>query len=153
MTPKKKILLVDDSKVVLDILSEKLKELSFEAEIMERPTKNFVEKVLEIKPDLISLDVVMPDINGFEAIQMLKNDSRTKDIPVIFSTNLSQPEEINKGISLGAIDYLPTTQLTPDDLVKCYIDYLNNPKDYIKRYPAFIKKIKDNDFAKFVNPY
>lgn len=139
MNKKYKILVVDDNKFLTDIISKKFKNAGMEVEVINVPDKDFVTHVVKIKPDLISLDILMPKISGYEAITMLKADSRTRDIPVIFLSNFSQNEEINKGISLGAVDFLVTANVMPDDLVKCYVDYLNNPKDYIKRYPVYIE--------------
>ena len=57
-------------------------------------------------PDLILLDVEMPEMNGYEAIKILKNDDKTKNIPVVFLTAKSDAEDELKGLSLGAIDYI-----------------------------------------------
>jgi len=62
-----------------------------------------VEKVL---PDLILLDVMMPDMDGFETCARLKSSPRTKDIPVIFLTARNEAEDIVKGFEIGAADYL-----------------------------------------------
>ena len=58
------------------------------------------------KPDLILLDLILPKKDGFEVLAELKNDSETINIPVIVLTNLSQPQDIEKALSLGAISYL-----------------------------------------------
>lgn len=58
------------------------------------------------KPDLILLDIILPKIDGFEVLKELKKDKKTKDIPVIVLTNLENPEDIEKSLSLGANTYL-----------------------------------------------
>ena len=60
----------------------------------------------DIMPDLILLDVVMPGMDGFDAIKMLKADERFKDIPVIFLTSDSDEDSELKGLNLGAVDYI-----------------------------------------------
>ena len=107
--------------------------------LMESLASDFVGKVAEIMPDLISLDIIMPERDGFEAIKLLKADSRTKNIPVIFLSNMGQGEDIKEGISLGAVDYIVVATITPNELVNCYLDYLNDSQHYVKRYPEFIK--------------
>ncbi|MBC8282348.1 MAG: response regulator, partial [Nitrospinae bacterium] len=57
-------------------------------------------------PDLILLDVMMPEVNGFEVCRVLKNNPSMQDIPIIFTTAKNQPEDIDKGFSLGAADYV-----------------------------------------------
>ncbi|MCL2026807.1 MAG: response regulator, partial [Leptospirales bacterium] len=57
-------------------------------------------------PDVILLDIIMPDINGYDAISVLKNSEKTKNIPVIFITGLSDADDEEKGLALGAADYL-----------------------------------------------
>ncbi|WP_245969550.1 response regulator [Thiocapsa rosea] len=57
-------------------------------------------------PDLILLDVMMPDLDGYEVIKHLKADPQTHDIPVIFVTALSANEDEHRGLALGAVDYI-----------------------------------------------
>lgn len=133
MDKKYKILLVDDDPFLLEVCSQKIKKLGLDVETLEHPTKDFAQTVVEIKPDLIALDTLMPEMNGFEAIQILKANPRTKDIPVMFVTNQGETDDIKQGLSLGAVDYIVLPSLTPSELAKCYFDYLCDPQNYIKR--------------------
>ena len=92
---------------------------------------DIVQKVADINPDLISLGIILPSRDGYSAIKLLKSDDRTKNIPVIFLDNLAQEKDIQKGVSLGAIDYFVTAEHTPDEVIKGYINYLKNPKLYV----------------------
>ena len=65
-----------------------------------------LEKVAEVNPDLILLDIMMPDLDGYEVLKRLKADPAHEDIPVIFLTALHNPEDIVKGFKLGASDYV-----------------------------------------------
>lgn len=61
---------------------------------------------LEHAPDLILLDVVMPGLDGYNVCQQLKEDARTRDIPVIFVTSSHDPNEETRGLGLGAVDFI-----------------------------------------------
>jgi len=66
-----------------------------------------------VKPDLILLDVEMPEMNGHEAAQKLKGDDNLKAIPFIFLTSRDDEESIKKGFDLGAVDYIPKPIVAP----------------------------------------
>lgn len=106
MGEKKKfsILIVDDEKTNLDVLVHLLGDhfVLFVAKSGAAALK----KAGESKPDLILLDVLMPDMNGFEVISALKSDDRTQRIPVLFITGLSDPADEEEGLRLGAVDYI-----------------------------------------------
>lgn len=99
------ILIVDDVSANLVLLSEMIKELGY----MPRPVisvkaaQNAIEKKL---PDLILLDITMPDISGFEYCAMLKANVRTREIPIIFISALDSVNDKVKGFQLGAVDYI-----------------------------------------------
>ena len=98
------VLLVDDEKVSLKILSDLLKE-----DVDIALAKNGIqalEKVKQLKPDLILMDVLMPGIDGFEVISLLKANKETDSIPVIFITGLNSAGEEERGLTLGAQDYI-----------------------------------------------
>jgi len=98
------ILLVDDEKTNLKILSDLLKS---EAQIIvAKSGEQAISKASELKPDIILLDVIMPDMDGFAVIKALKNDSQTHVIPVIFITGLADVNFEEKGLQLGACDYI-----------------------------------------------
>ncbi len=69
------------------------------------------------KPDLILLDIILPKMNGFEVLKMLKEDPKTNNIPVIVLTNLENMEDINKAIELGATTYLVKTKYTIEEVI------------------------------------
>ncbi|MDR0876072.1 MAG: response regulator [Clostridiales Family XIII bacterium] len=100
----KKILLVDDNATNLTAGKAILKEMY---KVYPAPSAEIMFDLLEnIIPDLILLDIEMPDKNGYEAIKELKADARWKDIPVIFVTARSDEGSELEGLSLGAIDYV-----------------------------------------------
>ena len=113
----KKILLVEDDQFLIDIYTKKLKTSGFEVEVAETGTKA-IAKAKEIKPDLIILDVVLPEMEGWEALRKIRGNEETKDTKVIFLSNLGQRGEVEKGLKLGALKYLIKSQYTPSEVVE-----------------------------------
>ena len=99
------ILIVDDISTNLVILSEMIKQTG----CIPRPVTSVrqAQTAIERKtPQLILLDISMPDTDGFEFCAMLKADIKTRDIPIIFISALDSVEDKIKGFKLGAVDYL-----------------------------------------------
>ena len=101
---RKKIIYVDDVNYSLMSVKSRLSKY-YELYPAESSLKLF-EFLEKIKPDLILLDVNMPDVDGYETIKGLKTDERYANIPVIFVTANSDRESVVKGLSLGAADYI-----------------------------------------------
>ncbi len=100
-----KILIVDDAPDNLSILGHILKQSDLQISIA-RGGEQAIELVRKNKPDLVLLDVKMPDMDGYEVCRKLKADENTKDIPIIFITGLVETENIKKGFEAGAVDYV-----------------------------------------------
>ena len=98
------ILIVDDEKTNLDILGSILSPIY--NLIISRSGVRALELAKESQPDLILLDVLMPDMTGFEVIEKVKESEITARIPVIFITGLSNDEDEERGFFLGAVDYI-----------------------------------------------
>ncbi len=99
------VLVVDDNPTNLDVLYIYLDRSGFEVLIAEDGA-SAIEQTKHILPDIILLDVMMPGIDGFETCRRLKEDVKTKDIPVIFMTALSDVEDKVKGFEVGGVDYV-----------------------------------------------
>ena len=117
-TKQKKIniLLVEDDTFLGGIYSTKLKNEGFNV-IHAADGVAGLAMAKEMKPQLILLDILMPKMDGFEVLQELKKDPLTKEIPVIMLTNLGQNEDVDKGLQLGAVDYLIKAHFVPVDTV------------------------------------
>jgi len=101
---KNSLLIVDDEHVNIKILTNILgKEYTIH---VANDGLSALEKAIEFLPDLILLDIVMPGIDGYEVLAKLKNCEGTKDIPVIYISGLNHIEEEEKGLALGAADYI-----------------------------------------------
>lgn len=104
-TERGNILIVDDQPTNLSTLFDVLNEAGFKVEVA-RTGAGAIAKAESETPDLILLDVLMPEMDGFETCQRLKDHELTKDIPVIFLTALDDTKDKIKGFHLGAVDYI-----------------------------------------------
>jgi putative two-component system response regulator len=100
-----RILIVDDDEDVLLIVQTILDNAGYTA-VLARNGREAVEKAIDGQPDLILLDVMMPGMDGYEVCRRLKRDPRTMGIPVIFLTAKSDVGDEEKGLELGAADYI-----------------------------------------------
>lgn len=117
MASKKKILLVEDDEFLAELYATKLGLEKFEVYLASDGEKG-LRITKEKKPDLILLDIILPKMDGFEILKILKADPELKNIPVILLTNLSQKDEVKKGLELGANDYLIKAHFMPSEVVR-----------------------------------
>ncbi len=101
----KKILVIDDYPDNVFLLQDRLEKEGFEI-IKAYDGAMGISKAIDEKPDLILLDVMMPDISGFEVCKRLSSHDETKLIPIILLTALTEPENIKQGLNAGAFDYI-----------------------------------------------
>jgi DNA-binding response OmpR family regulator len=101
----RKILLVDDSETVLQTEQMILEKSSYEL-IMARDGEEGVAKALETKPDLILMDVVMPKMNGFEAVRHIRENEQTRAVPIVMVTSKAEAESMETGYESGCSDYI-----------------------------------------------
>lgn len=113
---KIKILLVEDDSFLLSMYATKFELENFEVVTAEDGEKG-VRVALKEVPDIILLDVLLPKMNGFEVLKNLKANGATSNIPVILLTNLSQKDEVDRGIAMGAEDYLIKAHFMPSEVV------------------------------------
>jgi len=105
MKTKPTILVVDDIATNIRILEKKLSKESYTIKAA-KSGKIALEMIEESKPDLILLDVMMPEMSGVELCRILKRNPRTQSIPIIFLTAKTDPEDIVEGFNAGAVDYV-----------------------------------------------
>jgi len=116
---KKRILIVDDEADVCTMLADYFTKKGFIADVAYNG-KDALAAVQSERPDLIILDVVMPEIDGFKVLETLKSDPVYYQIPIIMLTRKSGPKSMDRGISLNAEFYLPKP-CTTDNLM----DFVN----------------------------
>ena len=100
-----RILIVDDVEANRFILRDIIQELGHQPILTESGAQAF-KMVQRIRPQLIILDIAMPEMDGYEVCKILKSDPELKDIPIIFISAFDEPEDIVKGFSLGGEDYI-----------------------------------------------
>jgi DNA-binding response OmpR family regulator len=119
----KKILLIEDDPFLLSMYSLKFESEDFKVYTAEDGDKGIKLALKEI-PQIILLDILMPKKNGFEVLQELKKNTETANIPVILLTNLSQKDEVTKGLAMGAEDYLIKAHFMPSEVVEKIKKYI-----------------------------
>ena len=112
---KKVILIVDDAPENISLIRILLKD-SYKIKVATGGEKALDIAFSDISPDLILLDIVMPEMDGYEVCQRLKSNDKTKEIPVIFLTAKVDVEDEKKGLELGAVDYI-TKPISPHILI------------------------------------
>lgn len=117
MADSKIILLVDDDTTLREMYNERLKIEGFEI-IQAANGDEAFEKILEVKPNVILLDIMMPKVSGFEVLIQLKATPETKDIPVIILTALIQDKDRLQGKQLGAADFIVKSETMPGEVIE-----------------------------------
>lgn len=117
MADQIKVLLVDDDEFLLDMYSVKFKEAGFDLDIASSGTEA-LEKIKHTPYDVILLDIIMPQLDGFEVLQQMKKDNLQGKSIVIILSNLGQKEDIERGMYLGAQDYVIKAHFTPREVVE-----------------------------------
>jgi len=118
----KKILIIEDERVLGEMYQEKFTKEGFEA-ILVGSTEEAIEAVPKVKPDLILLDILLPQKNGLGFMEWFNNQKDLASIPVIAFSNYDHPEVRQKAIKMGIKRYLIKTDFTPQEIV-----------DEVKRY-------------------
>jgi len=117
MANAKKILLAEDDVFILEIMAEKLKKSGFEVSIA-KDGEDCIQVLTSLRPDILLLDILMPQIDGFEVLRRMKASESLSHIPVVVLSNLGQKEEIQKALDLGAKDYVVKANFTTNEIVE-----------------------------------
>ena len=113
----KTILIIEDDKFLRELIAQKLLKEGYE--IFEAiDGEDGIKKIKGEKPDLVLLDLILPGIDGFEVLSKMKEEPQISSIPVIILSNLGQREDVEKGLGLGAVDYLIKAHFTPGDIIE-----------------------------------
>jgi len=113
----KTILIVEDDKFLRELITQKLIKEGYEtSEAIDG--EEGIKKIKEEKPDLVLLDLILPGIDGFEVLSKMKEDLALAQIPVIILSNLGQKEDVERGLKLGAVDYLIKAHFTPGEIIE-----------------------------------
>ncbi|GMX58333.1 MAG TPA: response regulator [Candidatus Pacearchaeota archaeon] len=118
-----KILLIEDEELIIRLLSKKLAAIGYDVSLAMNGEEG-LEKIKQIIPDLILLDIVMPRMGGFEVMAEMKKDEKIADIPVIIISNSGQPLELERAKELGAVDWLVKTEFDPKEVAEKIQKYI-----------------------------
>ncbi|MCL2087094.1 MAG: response regulator [Oscillospiraceae bacterium] len=144
---RRKVIMVDDVGFLLMSAKERLKE---RYEIFPATSAEALFKILEkTEPEIILLDINMPDMNGYEIIKKLKAQERFADIPVIFLSGNNDRKSIIKGRSHGAVDFI-TKPFKDSDLIEC-IEFQLNPEMQEKNKPLVLAVDDNPSILKAIN--
>lgn len=112
-----KVLVVEDDTFLRELIVQKLDRSGYDiAEAIDG--EEGVKQAKAEKPDIILLDLILPGIDGFEVLRQLKEDETLASIPVLILSNLGQKEDVEKGMKLGAKDFLIKAHFTPGEIVE-----------------------------------
>lgn len=114
---EKKVLIVEDDALLSSILSKAFVKNDFAVLVVENGL-DVLGAAKKFVPDIIYLDIILPELDGFGALRQLKEDEKTKDIPVVMMSNLDNPGDIKSATVLGAEDYFIKANTKMEELVK-----------------------------------
>lgn len=119
-----KILIIEDDPFISEMYVLKFKEAGFQIETAS-DGKAGLKKIKEYQPNIVLLDIVMPVMDGFDVLQELKKNFSLPIPKIILLTNLGQKEDVDRGMKLGADDYIIKAHFTPSEVVKKVKKLLN----------------------------
>lgn len=122
--PKKTILLVEDDTFLSGMYVTKLSMEGYDVQLAADGEAG-VREIKAVLPDMVLLDILLPKKDGFAVLKEIKQDAKTKHIPVIMLTNLGQKDDVDKGLALGAQDYLIKAHFMPSEVVEKVKKYLS----------------------------
>lgn len=113
----KKIMIIEDDLFLGDVLLQKLSNQNFDVHLV-RDGKLAIKEMEEFKPDLVLLDILLPNVNGYEILEEKQLNKEIVDIPVIIISNSGQPVEISRAVNLGVKDYLIKAMFDPEEVLE-----------------------------------
>ena len=113
----KKILLVEDDPLIIEIYTTKLKERGFEVEVANEG-EEAIKKLKEKHFDLLVLDIVLPQLSGFEILKKIRKNKDLKSLKIMVLSNLGQKSDVEEAEKLGADKYLIKAHYTPTEVVE-----------------------------------
>jgi len=122
-----KILIVEDDAYITGMYKTKLIMAGYDVKVAEDGEKGLAALEAET-PDLLLLDIVLPKVDGFQILEEVRKNPKTKDLPVILLTNLGQKVDVERGLALGADDYMIKAHYTPSEVVEKISNLISRKK-------------------------
>ncbi len=110
------VLIVEDDVFLADIYKKKFEMENFKVTVSDNGEKG-LNDIKKKNPDVVLLDILLPKLDGFGVLEKIKADKTTCAIPVILLTNLGQKDDVEKGLEMGAVDYLIKAHFKPSEVV------------------------------------
>ncbi len=130
VTPK--ILIVEDDISILKLYERKFVQKGFEV-VLAEDGPSAVEKTKSELPNIILLDLMLPEMNGLEVLQKIKKDKNTKKIPVVVLTNYGELDNVTESFLQGAVECLIKVEHTPEEVVELVMDVLESKKNVLSK--------------------
>jgi CheY-like chemotaxis protein len=115
-----KIFLVEDNADIREIYRLRFEVSGFDVDVAENGLEA-ITKVAEVNPNIILLDIMMPEMSGYEVIRTIKqnfSDSKLQNVPIVIWSNLSEESDVQKALDAGATQYLRKSDYDGDDLIE-----------------------------------
>ncbi|MFH1392571.1 MAG: response regulator [bacterium] len=119
-----KILIIEDDQFLKDLLERKLIQAGYQV-LSTNDGEEGLKITLEEKPALVLLDILLPSMSGWEILEKMKNNAETSKIPILLLTNLGEKEDVEKGLKMGASDYIIKAHFTPNEIIQKIEKYLS----------------------------
>jgi two-component system cell cycle response regulator DivK len=129
------VLIIEDNPANHLLYRNAFETFGFEVTMLGSADGDFVQAVNDIKPSIISMDIRIGERNGLEAAKLLKQDDRTKDIPIMMLTNFSDSEKIAQAKKIGVTDYISLQAHAMNEVPIIFRRYFEDPENYIPSHP------------------
>ncbi len=126
---KKKILIVDDDNFLLDMYAFKFSQNNFEVFTALNGTQAIGKLEGGLKPDIILIDIIMPEMDGFEMLEKINQDNLSPNSVKIILSNKSQQSDVDRGNSLDVAGYIVKANSTPAEVIDQVLGILNKKND------------------------
>ena len=120
-----RVLLIEDDQAVAEMYRIKLELDGYAVEIVA-DGENALRLATDNPPDIVFLDIRLPNMDGLTVLEQLRRDDRTRSLPVVILSNFSQAELVQRGLKLGALEYLIKSQTTPAQVAGNVPNWLNS---------------------------
>ena len=120
-----RVLLIEDDQAVAEMYRIKLELDGYAVEIVS-DGENALRLATDNPPDIVFLDIRLPNMDGLTVLEQLRRDDRTRSLPVVILSNFSQAELVQRGLKLGALEYLIKSQTTPAQVAGNVPNWLNS---------------------------
>jgi len=142
---KKRILLIEDEQTLANLIELRLERAGYEVE-GAKDGKKGLELIREQNADLVLLDLMLPELGGFDILEALNKEGILPDLPIVIISNSGQPVEVERAIKLGVRDYLIKVNFSPDEVLEKVNQVIAAEKDKRKgersnKFPGVLQSI------------